>query len=628
MATTIKTAAAAATKTLSSSSLKTLLSRSLTASSAAAPTSLLTSPPKPHPKTPFHPTPSRNFTTQSTLPTTPPSLPSRQRKLKQKSDLEDDFEAATELDDMITKFEAMNTCFDERELGLAALKVGLKMDHEGEDPEKIMTYAARALNALDREGTEGVSIAMALHLMGSVSSGMKKFGDALGYLNKAVRVLGKEGMDEEESRPVMHAVQMELANVKNAMGRREEALGNMKRGLEIKEMILGEDDVEVGKTSRDVAEAFVAILDFKEALPYCLKALEIHEKQLGKSSAQVAHDRLLLGVIYTGMEEHEKALEQNRLAQRTLKSWGLSADLLRAEIGAANMEIALGRYEAAVNTLKVVVPQTEKDSEIRAMVFISIAKALVNQDKFGDSRRCLEIASGILVKKEETKPLEVSEAYMDMSMQYEIMNEFATAISLLKKALALLEKFPHEQHSVGSVSGRIGWLLLLTGKVVEAIPYLESAAETLKESFGPQHFGIGYIYNNMGAAYLELDRPQSAAQMFAVAKDIMDVSLGSHHTDSIEAIQNLSKAYAAMGSYALAIEFQQQAIDAWEGHGSTAEDMLKEARRVLEQLKLKASGSSSDGVRTKPRPLPQTSDPGRSLQPNLQASSAKPAPVN
>ncbi|KAL9255564.1 KINESIN LIGHT CHAIN-RELATED 3-like protein [Drosera capensis] len=241
-----------------------------------------------------------------------------------------------------------------------------------------------------------------------------------------------------------------------------------------------------------------------------------------------------------------------------------------------------------------------------------MAKALVKQDMFGDSRRCLGIAPGILVKKEETKPLEVAEAYMDMSMQYEIMNEFATAISLLEIALASLEKFPQEQHSVGT----------------EAIPYLESAAETLKESFGPQHFGIGYIYNNLGAAYLELDRPQSAAQMFAVAKDIMDVSLGSHHTDAIEAIQNLSKAYAAMGSYALAIEFQQQAIDAWEGHGSTAEDMLKEARRVLEQLKLKASGSFSDGVRTKPRPLPQTSDPGRSLQPNLQASSAKPVPVN
>jgi tetratricopeptide (TPR) repeat protein len=140
-------------------------------------------------------------------------------------------------------------------------------------------------------------------------------------------------------------------------------------------------------------------------------------------------------------------------------------------------------------------------------------------------------------------------------MLYETMNEFETAISLLKRALALLEKLPQEQHSEGSVSARIGWLLLLTGKVKQAIPYLESAAERLKDSFGPKHFGVGYIYNNLGAAYLELDRPQSAAQMFAVAKDIMDVSLGPHHADSIEACQNLSKAYGEMGRYVLFYRF-------------------------------------------------------------------------
>ncbi|KAG9155673.1 hypothetical protein Leryth_003944 [Lithospermum erythrorhizon] len=61
-----------------------------------------------------------------------------------------------------------------------------------------------------------------------------------------------------------------------------------------------------------------------------------------------------LGIIYTGLEEHEKALEQNQLSQRVLKSWGLSTD------------IALGRYEEAINTLKSVVQLTDKESEDRA----------------------------------------------------------------------------------------------------------------------------------------------------------------------------------------------------------------------------------------------------------------------
>ncbi|KAJ6412203.1 hypothetical protein OIU84_005292 [Salix udensis] len=273
-----------------------------------------------------------------------------------------------------------------------------------------------------------------------------------------------------------------------------------------------------------------------------------------------------------------------------------------------------------LNTLKGVVQQTEKDGGTRALVFISMAKALCNLEKIVDAKRCLEIALGILDKKETTSPVEVAEAYSEIAMLYENMNEFETAISLLKRTQSMLEKLPQEQHSEGSVSARIGWLLLLTGKVTQAIPYLESAAEMLKESYGPKHFGIGYVYNNLGAAYLELDRPQSAAQMFAVAKDIMDAALGPHHTDSIEAYQNLSKAYGAMGSYTLAIEFQQRAIDAWESHGPSAHDVLMEARRIREQLKTKARDASTNQLPTKALPLPQSCPSGRNEETYIMTS--------
>lgn len=494
------------------------------------------------------------FRTMDTLVPKPSQISSRQRKIAEKSQFEEAFESAETTEEMLKAFSDMEVVFNEKELGLAALKIGLKLDREGEDPEKALSFANRALKAFDNDNKPSLPFAMTLQLMGSVNYSLNRFSDSLGFLNRANRVLGRleaEGVCVDDVRPVLHAVQFELANVKTAMGRREEALENLRKCLEIKEMTFEEDSGELGKGNRDLAEAYVAVLNFTEALPYCLKALEIHVKLLGMNSVEVAHDRKLLGIVYSGLEEHEKALEQNVLAQRILKNWNLNSDLLRAEVDAANMMIALGKYDEAVGTLRNVVNQTEKDSESRALVLVSMAKALCNQEKFADCKRCLEISLGVLDKREQITPVEVAEAYSEISMLYETMNEFETAISLLKRALALLEKLPQEQHSEGSVSARIGWLLLLTGKVKQAIPYLESAAERMKDSFGPKHFGVGYIYNNLGAAYLELDRPQSAAQMFAVAKDIMDVSLGPHHADTIEACQNLSKAYGEMGRYVL-----------------------------------------------------------------------------
>lgn len=43
--------------------------------------------------------------------------------------------------------------------------------------------------------------------------------------------------------------------------------------------------------------------------------------------------------------------------------------------------------------------------------------------------------------------------------------------------------------------------------------------------------------------------------------------------------------------YASAMDFQQRVIEAWESHGPSASDELREAYRLLEQLKRKAQGS-------------------------------------
>jgi len=462
---------------------------------------------------------------------------------------------------------------NDKRLALACLKLGQHLEASGSaDPSRVLSLALRCLGILEAtpysststsvSASDAVSLAMALHLAGSASFDLSRFHDALSFLARSLRLLTPLipdrsvafGVGEEpegfDVRPVAHAVRLQLANVKTALGRREEALADMRACLDLKESILPPGSRELGAAYRDLAEAHATLLDFKQALPLCHKALELHESTLGKNSMEVAQDRRLLGVIYTGLEQHEQALEQNEISQKVMKSWGAAGpELLHAEIDAANIKIALGKFDEAISVLKAVAKQVEKDSEMRALVFISMAKALANQEKAGDTKRCLEIACDILEKKELAAPDKVAEAYVEVSSLYEMVNEFDKAISLLKRSLAMLERIPQAQHLEGNVAARIGWLLLLTGKVSEAIPYLEDAVERMKDSFGPKHYGVGYVYNNLGAAYMEMDRPQSAAQMFALAKEVMDVSLGPHHSDTIEACQSLANAYNAMGRY-------------------------------------------------------------------------------
>ncbi|KQK01411.1 protein KINESIN LIGHT CHAIN-RELATED 2 [Brachypodium distachyon] len=572
---------------------------------------------------PLLPYPRRHFS-----PRPPPPLPASAAAVADAA--EEAFEAASSTNDLFAAFSRLEAAVppSDKRLALACLKLGQHLDSSASgDPSRVLKLALRSVGILESgsrsSDSDAVSLAMALHLAGSASLDLTRFHDALSFLSRSLRLLspllpskveeGSSSASGDDSqgfdvRPVAHAVRLQLANVKTALGRREEALVDLRASLDLKEAILPPGSRELGAAYRDLAEAHAGVLDFKQALPLCQRAMELHESTLGKNSVELAHDRRLLGVIYTGLEQHEQALEQNEMSRKVMKNWGVAdAELLHAEIDAANIKIALGKFDEAVSVLKDVAKKVEKDSEVRALVFISMAKALANQEKVGDTKRCLEIACDILEKKELSAPDMVAEGYVEVSSLYEMVNEFDKAISLMKRSLGMLERSPQAQHLEGNVAARIGWLLLLTGKVTEAVPYLEDAVERMKENFGPKHYGVGYVYNNLGAAYMEMDRPQSAAQMFALAKEVMDVSLGPHHSDTIETCQSLANAYNAMESYALAMEFQKRVVDSWRSHGPSARDELKEAVRLYEQIKMKALAflSPEDSAIALPEPREQ-----------------------
>ncbi|KAH9324284.1 hypothetical protein KI387_004462 [Taxus chinensis] len=473
------------------------------------------------------------------------------RKVNTVEKVEKTFEAASTVEELKTAFRAMEAVFDsdDKRLGMASLRMGQQFGLAGEDPQTILFYAERALGILEKHDKNSVEVAMSLHLLGSLHYAYTTFDESLGYLNRANNILEKlenEG-NPIQIKPIGFAVQVLLGDVKMAMGRREDALSNYTKSLKLKEEVLEPDDPHMAVANRQVAEAFVAVLNFKDALPLCLKALDMHRLQLGENSVEVATDRRLLAVIYGGLGEDKKALEENEAAKKVLKNWGMNKELIYAELDSANVQISVGKYDDAINTLREVIQHTDKESELRATILLYMAKALCNLEKYDDSKKFCGLATNLFKKYEQTNPRKVGEAYTELAMMYQTMNDFEAAISLYKKALGIYEKSPQERHAEASAKGRLGYLLLLTGSVSEAISNLESSALILKESFGPHHFGVGYIYNNLGAAYEELERPQTAAQMFLMAREIMEIALGPQHMDTIDTIQNLANVHGSMG---------------------------------------------------------------------------------
>ncbi|XVF80948.1 hypothetical protein PTKIN_Ptkin15bG0116700 [Pterospermum kingtungense] len=244
-------------------------------------------------------------------------------------------------EEMLAAFQDMEASLDVADLGLASLKVGIQLHTDGKDPEKALSFADKALKALDQDGKPSLLVSMALHLMACVNIRLERFDDSLECLNRAdslLRKLEEEGLASlEEIKSGMHAVHVELGNVKRALGKRDEALVHFNKAFKLLEMNLEKDNKELGMAYRNLADSYFLVSNIKEALPFGLKALEIHKEELDHNSVEVAHDRRILGAIYAGLGEHKNALEQFELSKKVFKNCGLTSELLSAEMEAANM---------------------------------------------------------------------------------------------------------------------------------------------------------------------------------------------------------------------------------------------------------------------------------------------------
>lgn len=149
------------------------------------------------------------------------------------------------------------------------------------------------------------------------------------------------------------------------------------------------------KCDHQVGEAFTQVMMFDDARTVVEKALEIHVKLNGKSSIDVAIDRRLLSVIYSGLEKHEKALEEQLRVRSILKEKNLGSEALFVEIAIADTQVTLGKIDDAIATLQNVITNLEEGNSLRVLATVNLSKAYTqkgNEEKAGEYSRYLQVS--------------------------------------------------------------------------------------------------------------------------------------------------------------------------------------------------------------------------------------------
>ncbi|XP_024403334.1 protein KINESIN LIGHT CHAIN-RELATED 3 isoform X2 [Physcomitrium patens] len=480
-------------------------------------------------------------------------------------------------------------------IAIVSLRLGQEYEARGENPKTFMKLGEQALSIFKTAGEFTLEIGMCHHLIALAHHRLGQYEKSLENLNKAISLL--KDNEGKESGPIKFALQFLMGDTLSALGKHDIALKHYIEGLAVQETILDAGHPQLASNYRQVGEAFTQVMMFEEAKDLVEKALKAHIKNNGKGSIEEAIDRRLLSVIYSGLEEHEKALEEQQNVRSILNARGLGSEARFVEIAIADTQLTLGRLDDAIATLQDVISHLEEGNSLRDLATVNLAKAYTQQGNEEKAAEHSRAARSVLDSKlhrlsgGDTELLTVGECYTELAAIHQRMKRPEEAVDLLKKALSIYKQLPQQMNAAAGSQAQIGLLLYFSGKVEEAIPYMEEAAANLRHSYGNDHFSLALVLNHLAVANVKLENREKAIELFEESKRILTQTHGPGQQDTLAVYYNLMQVYATLGRKEKAIENAKHIVVELEKHGEPAKAALAEAQKDLASLEQSDSTS-------------------------------------
>ena len=216
-----------------------------------------------------------------------------------------------------------------------------------------------------------------------------------------------------------------------------------------------------------LATLYFSMGDFKKALEFQEKALNIQEEILSDKHPSLATSYNNISMIYQAMGELKKALEFQEKALN-----------LREEI--------LGDKHPNLATSYNNISMIYQDMG-------DLKKALEYQEK------ALNLTKEILGDKHPA----LATSYNNISMIYKAMGDLKKALEFQKKALNLIEEILDDKHpSLATSYNNISLIYQNMGELKKALEYQEKDLNLTKEILGDKHPALAISYANIAQIYL------------------------------------------------------------------------------------------------------------------------------
>jgi tetratricopeptide (TPR) repeat protein len=268
--------------------------------------------------------------------------------------------------------------------------------------------------------------------------------------------------------------------------------------------------------------------DYKKAIEYYEKGLEILQKILRPNHPDLATSYNNIGKVYHNMGEYSKALSF---------------------------------YEKALEIDQKTLPPNHPDL---ATSYNNIGAVYCNMGEYSKALSFYEKALEIDQKTLPSNHPSLATSYNNIGLVYNNMGEYPKALSFYEKALEIYQKtLPPNHPSLATSYNNIGLVYNNMGEYPKALSYYEKTRTIFEKTLPPNHPSLATSYNNIGEVYKNMGEYSKTLSFYEKALEIRQKTLPPNHPSLATSYNSIGAVYYNMGEYSKALSYFERAQNIW-----------------------------------------------------------------
>lgn len=299
-----------------------------------------------------------------------------------------------------------------------------------------------------------------------------------------------------------------------------------------------------------------------EALPGCLDALAILERELGPSSPDLAGVLNTVGAIREGLSEYGEAA---------------------------------AAYRRAAAILAAIEGEDEVLVRLRVQTLANLAGIERAQGRLDEAERLFLDALELAEASFDPGGRELASLLNNLAMVYKYAARFDEAEALYRRALAAVEASLGPEHpEAAAIWHNLGGIEHARGRLAEGEPFARRSVEIREAALGADHPAVAADVAALAALVQEQGRLDEAEALYRRTVAVFEAALGPDHYELGVSCNNLGALKAAQGD--LVEAEARRALSIFEASFGAEHPKTRTCRRELEALRQGPEAEAADGA--------------------------------